>query len=220
MSLFTPKHELYSQASGLRFCTDYRVDPRAALIALTSLHSGRLSEVAHPPPNTLAILQALTAVTSQAFLALTLPSKAKFLLCPRSSLVHDDSPWVRHWSVSGLASASGALPSSNSSVRRASVGVLLPCEECGLTLLSSSRQSASLQRASARLSNISSLRHSSIARQAMRASPRGAQAAVERLDVAILLRAFRGRCNATRRRFVGPLQDRLAAELGPIACWE
>lgn len=50
----------------------------------------------------------------------------------------------------------------------------------------------------------------------MHASPRGALAAVERLDVAVLLGLSGVDVMPLDAVLVGPLQDRLAGELGPI----
>ena len=73
-----------------------------------------------------------------------------------------------------------------------------------------------MRRASARLSKISSLRHSSVARQARHASPRGAQASVEGLNVAVLLRFAGVDVMPLDFVVVRPLQDGLAGKLGPV----
>jgi hypothetical protein len=47
-----------------------------------------------------------------------------------------------------------------------------------------------------------------------------AQAAVEGLDIAVLLGLSGGDVMPLDAVLVGPLEDRLAGELGPKACWE
>ena len=85
---------------------------------------------------------------------------------PRGSLIHNGefAGMALHgfFVISLRRSAACAEPSNCSSARLASTGVWFSRDECGLTLLSSYRQSASLQRASSNISKISSFSSSSL----------------------------------------------------------
>ena len=105
-----------------------------------------------------------TLCRRQKTLSIAIPYQgAGGLTCPRGSLIHNESlrVWVSYSSSSVWASAACAEPSNCSSARLASTGVWFSRDECGLTLLSSYRQRASLQQASSNISKISSFNSSS-----------------------------------------------------------